>query len=66
MKHKARFKIKRQGAWLNALGLPLTQQCHLSRNLTLVDLRTPIGHAPIKILIPTPRDLPTYAKDDHH
>jgi hypothetical protein len=30
----------------------------------LVDIRTPIGLAPLGIPIPAPRDLPVYAKDE--
>jgi hypothetical protein len=29
--------------------------------LTLVDLRTPLGLAPLKSQVPAPRDLPVYA-----
>jgi hypothetical protein len=34
--------------------------------MIVVDLRTPIGLAPLGFPILAPRDLSTYAKDDQH
>jgi hypothetical protein len=36
------------------------KQCQYPRNLTLVDLRTPIGLAPLDFSSSAPRDLPIY------
>jgi hypothetical protein len=38
------------------------KQCQYPHNLTLVDLRTPIGLATLDFLSSSPHDLPVYAK----
>jgi hypothetical protein len=42
------------------------KQCQYPHNLTLVDLRTSIGLAPLDFSSSSSRDLPVYAKDDHN
>jgi hypothetical protein len=58
VKHKVKLQNKRQGHWLDAPGLALILSNYwYPRNLTLVDLLTPVGPAPLGFPSSAPRDL---------
>jgi hypothetical protein len=62
---KILIQNKSEGLWCDALGIAPLENSILCK-LTLVDLRTPIGLAPLEIPILALRNLPIYVKDDHN
>jgi hypothetical protein len=66
VKHKVNLQNKRQGYWVNALGLVLIQKMLASSQL---DARGPpysFVLAPLEFPSSAPRDPPVYVKDDHN